>query len=57
MDAELAAWESQVRAAALVEDRDLLRALYAEGRARFGDAAAHEWATALAAFDGTAVTG
>ena len=54
---ELAAWEAQVRAAALDGDRDALRDLYAQGRERFGSTADHAWALALAAFDGTAVTG
>lgn len=57
MDTALAAWEERVRGAALDGDSAALAALFAEGRERFGAAADHAWAEALAALDGNAITG
>ena len=51
------AWEELVRQAALANDGEALRDLYEQGRRELGPAVDHAWATALAAFDATAVTG
>ena len=52
-----ALWREQVAQAALAEDGDALRRLFAEGRAALGEEAGVEWASALSGLDGTAVTG
>lgn len=57
MDVALETWEQEVRAAAMAGDRAALKRLYERGREQFGSAADHAWSEALAAFDGTAVTG
>jgi hypothetical protein len=50
-------WRERVEDAALMNDADELRRLFAEAREKFGDEAGARWADALSAFDSSAVTG
>ena len=57
MTDEVSAWRERVAQAAMVSDAAALRSLYAEGRDLLGNCLGEEWAVALSALDGSAVTG
>jgi hypothetical protein len=53
----VSAWRERVQVAAMAADGEALKRLFVEGQALLGTSLGKEWATALSALDGTAVTG